>query len=97
MYRIFPSPDPYSGQHLAVCTPLKAGSSSWRQQAILQLNSLGERRKSFGEYINEDFQRKYAGTVIELSQINRDLNEYLKSIREFTQEVSKQFLIISLK
>ena len=62
-----------------------------RVNTLNELNSLGERRKSFGEYINEDFQRKYAGTVIELSQINRDLNEYLKSIREFTQEVSKQF------
>ncbi len=51
-------------------------------------NALGERRKSFGEHINEDFQRKYAATVLDLSQINRDLNEHLKSVREFTQEFS---------
>ena len=55
---------------------------------LRELNSHGERKKSFGAYINEDFQRKYASTVIELSTINRDLNEHLKNIQDFTQEVS---------
>jgi len=53
---------------------------------LRELNSHGERKKSFGAYINEDFQRKYASTVIELSTINRDLNEHLKNIQDFTQE-----------
>ena len=52
---------------------------------LRELNSHGERKKSFGAYINEDFQRKYASTVIELSTINRDLNEHLKNIQDFTQ------------
>lgn len=55
--------------------------------ALKDLNSTGERRKSFGDFIHEDFQRKYAATVLDLSQVNRDLNEYLKDIKEYTQEV----------
>ena len=54
---------------------------------LRDLNSHGERKKSFGAYINEDFQKRYASTVIELSTINRDLNEHLKNIQDFTQEV----------
>ena len=52
---------------------------------LRELNGHGERKKSFGAYINEDFQRKYASAVIELSTINRDLNEHLKNIQDFTQ------------
>ena len=47
----------------------------------------GEKKKSHGVQINEDFQRRYASNVLELSQVNRDLNEHLKNIQEFTQEV----------
>ncbi len=52
-------------------------------------NSEGERKKSFGEIISEDFQRRYASNVIELANINRDLNEHLRNIQEFTQQVTK--------
>jgi hypothetical protein len=55
-------------------------------------NSEGERKKSFGEIISEDFQRRYASNVIELANINRDLNEHLRNIQEFTQQVSEVFI-----
>ena len=58
---------------------------------LKELNGLGERKKSFGEFISEDFQRKYASTVIDLSQLNRDLNEHLENIQEFTQQVRSFF------
>lgn len=58
---------------------------------LKELNVKGERTKSFGEYISEDFQRRYAGTVIELSNLNRELNDHLKSIKEYTQEVRVTF------
>ncbi len=61
-----------------------------RVNTLKDLNAAGERRKSYGEYINEDFQRKYASTVMDLSQINKDLNEYFKNIREYTQEVIRR-------
>ena len=55
---------------------------------LRELNSTGEMSKSFGEYITEDFQRRYASTVLELSHVNRGLNEHLENIRAYTQEVS---------
>ena len=56
--------------------------------SLRDLNAQGEKKKSYGDQINEDFQRRYASNVLELSQVNRDLNEHLKNIQEFTQEVS---------
>ena len=35
----------------------------------------------------EDFQRRYASKVIELANINRDLNEHIRNIQDFTQQV----------
>ena len=55
--------------------------------SLRDLNAQGEKKKSYGDQINEDFQRRYASNVLELSQVNRDLNEHLKNIQEFTQEV----------
>lgn len=57
-------------------------------KTLRNLNTKVEMTKSFGEYITEDFQRKYASTVLELSHVNRDLNDHLDNIRAYTQEVS---------
>merc|ERR1712029_1286447 len=54
------------------------------------LNGQVEKKKSHGDQINEDFQRRYASNVLELSQVNRDLNEHLKNIQEFTQEFAPE-------
>jgi len=61
-----------------------------RINTLKDLNAAGERRKSFGEFISEDFQRKYAATVLDLSVINRDLNDFMKAIREFSEEFSSE-------
>ena len=63
--------------------------------SLRDLNAQGEKKKSHGVQINEDFQRRYASNVLELSQVNRDLNEHLKNIQEFTQEVRIYYLINS--
>eukprot|EP00093_Oithona_nana_P001448 01448.XXX_2455_5579_1 [CDS] Oithona nana genome sequencing. len=54
------------------------------------LNGQVEKGKGFGDAIHEDFQRRYASNVLELSGVNRDLNEHLKSIQEFTQEFAPE-------
>ena len=69
---------------LSKCLKVKRGLID----SLRELNGEGEKRKSFGRIINEDFQRKYANTVIELANLNRDLNEHLKNIQEFTQQVT---------
>jgi len=71
---------------LSKCLKLKRE----RVSTLKELNCLGERKKSFGEYISEDFQRRYASSVVELSQLNRDLNEHLENIAEFTQQFSNE-------
>ncbi len=71
---------------LSKCLKLKRE----RVTTLKELNGMGERKKSFGEYITEDFQRKYAATVLELSQLNRDLDEHLMNIKEFTQQVNRK-------
>jgi len=58
--------------------------------SLRDLNAQGEKKKSHGVQINEDFQRRYASNVLELSQVNRDLNEHLKNIQEFTQEFAPE-------
>ncbi|XP_040580697.1 protein lin-9 homolog [Lepeophtheirus salmonis] len=53
---------------------------------LRKLNSQGEKLKTYGEFVHEDFQRRYASNVIDLSNLNRDLNEHLKSIQEYAQQ-----------
>lgn len=61
-----------------------------RISQLRDLNTQGEKRKSFGEFITGDFQRRYASNVIDLSNINKDLNEHIKTIQEFTQEFAPE-------
>lgn len=61
-----------------------------RISQLRDLNTQGEKRKSFGEFITGDFQRRYASTVIDLSNINKDLNEHIKTIQEYTQEFAPE-------
>ena len=68
---------------LSKCLKLKRE----KVETLKELNKVGEMSKSFGEYITEEFQKKYAGTVLDLSHVNRDLNEHLETIREYTQQV----------
>ena len=62
--------------------------------SLRDLNAQGEKRKSFRDDFNQDFQRRYASNVLELSEVNRDLNGHLKSIQEFTQEVCTMYAIM---
>lgn len=52
--------------------------------SLRDLNSDAEKIKSFGECITEDFQRRYASTVMDIYKINEDLNSHLADIAEFT-------------
>ena len=52
------------------------------------MNTEAERKKSFGAYIPEDFQRRYASVIIDLEHLNRDLQDYLTNVQNYCQEVS---------
>merc|ERR1719410_2316399 len=53
---------------------------------LREMNTDAEKVKSFGEFITEDFQRKYAGTVMEVYKVNEELNNQLKEVSLFTAQ-----------
>jgi len=55
---------------------------------LRELNSEAEKLKSFGEFMTEDFQRKYAGSVMEVYKVNEELNKQLKEVSSFTAQFS---------
>jgi hypothetical protein len=57
-------------------------------KVLREMNTEAERKKSFGTYIPEDFQRRYANVIIDLEYLNRDLQDYLTNVQNYCQEVS---------
>jgi len=53
---------------------------------LRDLNSEAEKMKSFGEFITEDFQRKYASKVLEVYKVNEELNKQLKDMSLYTAQ-----------
>ncbi len=47
-------------------------------------------QKSYSMPIDLDFQKRYATTVLELEQLNKDLNKVLHEVQQFCCEVSHQ-------
>lgn len=46
-------------------------------------------QKSYSMPIDLDFQKRYATTVLELEQLNKDLNKVLHEVQQFCCEVSQ--------
>ncbi|XP_067004973.2 protein lin-9 homolog isoform X2 [Anabrus simplex] len=57
---------------------------------LRDMNAEAEKRKSYGTYIPEDFQRRYASTIIELERLNKDLQEYLSAVQSYCQEIAPE-------
>jgi len=57
---------------------------------LRDLNSEAEKMKSFGEFITEDFQRKYASKVLEVYKVNEELNKQLKDVSLYTAQFGKE-------
>merc|ERR1719319_637754 len=57
-----------------------------RVGSLRELNSEAEKTKSFGEMITEDFQRRYAGTVMDVCKVNQELNRHLEDVATFTAQ-----------
>lgn len=61
-----------------------------RVTGLKLLNTEAEKRKSFGANISEEFQKKYASTVLEVCKVNDDLNSYLKDVSQYTTQLGHQ-------
>merc|ERR1712012_19216 len=57
---------------------------------LQEMNCEAEKLKSFGEFMTEDFQRKYASTVMEVYKVNEELNKQLKEESLFTAQFSAE-------
>jgi len=59
----------------------------WIQQ-LSEMNTITEKKRSFQEPIELPFQKTYAGIVVELEKLNKDLNEYLNGVQTYCLDIS---------
>ncbi|XP_077994665.1 protein lin-9 homolog [Glandiceps talaboti] len=57
---------------------------------LKDLNTEAERLKSYQVPITAEFQRRYAGVVLELERLNRDLNTNLVGVQQYCQEIAPE-------
>lgn len=55
---------------------------------LKEMNTEAERLKSYSMPIDLDFQKRYATTVLELEQLNKDLNKVLQEVQQFCCELA---------
>ncbi|XP_014232313.1 protein lin-9 homolog isoform X2 [Trichogramma pretiosum] len=63
---------------------------------LKDLNSEAERKKSVGENLPSDFERKYAGIVVELERMNTDLQELLNEIQDMCREIAPESSVAAM-
>lgn len=59
----------------------------WINQ-LKNLNTEAEKAKSFQQPISRDFQKKYATTVLELEQLNKQLSDCLGGVQNYCKELA---------
>lgn len=57
---------------------------------LKEMNSEAERFQSFGTDMPEDFEKRYAGILIELEKLNKDLQKYLDEIQSLCHEIAPE-------
>ncbi|CAN9507446.1 unnamed protein product [Ophioblennius macclurei] len=55
---------------------------------LKEMNTEAEKLKSYSMPIDRDFQKRYATTVLELEQLNKDLNKVLHEVKQFCCELA---------
>ncbi|KAJ2950484.1 hypothetical protein O0L34_g8728 [Tuta absoluta] len=55
---------------------------------LREFNCEAEKRKSYGQKMPEDFERRYAAVVIELERMNVDLQEFINEIQWYCQQIA---------
>lgn len=57
---------------------------------LKEMNSEAERFQSFGTDMPEDFEKRYAGILIELEKLNKDLQKFLDEIQCLCHEIAPE-------
>lgn len=55
---------------------------------LKEFNCEAEKRKSFGQKMPEDFERKYAAVVIDLERMNIDLQVFINEVQMYCQQIA---------
>lgn len=55
---------------------------------LKEFNCEAEKRKSFGQKMPEDFERRYAAVVIDLERMNMDLQDYISEVQMYCQQIA---------
>ncbi|BFZ15581.1 hypothetical protein BsWGS_18620 [Bradybaena similaris] len=61
----------------------------WINQ-LSDMNTAAEKKRSFQEPITVEFQKTYAGIVLELEKLNKDLNEYLNGVQTYCLDIAPE-------
>ncbi|KAI8783972.1 protein lin-9 [Biomphalaria glabrata] len=61
----------------------------WIKQ-LSDMNSAAEKKRSFQEPITLGFQKTYAGIVLELEKLNKDLNDYLNGVQTYCLDIAPE-------
>ncbi|XP_077277778.1 protein lin-9 homolog isoform X1 [Temnothorax americanus] len=57
---------------------------------LKEMNGEAEKRRSLGESLPPDFEKKYAGIIVELERMNGALQDFLNEIQELCQEMAPE-------
>ena len=57
---------------------------------LKSMNTEAEKLRSLQEPISNEFQKHYAGTILELEKLNVDLNDYLKAVQHYSAEIGTE-------
>lgn len=58
--------------------------------SLKEMNLEAERFQSFGTEMPEDFEKRYAGVLIELERLNKELQKYLDEIQSLCHEIAPE-------
>ncbi|XP_059170889.1 protein lin-9 homolog [Physella acuta] len=61
----------------------------WIKQ-LSDMNTTAEKKSSFQEPITLEFQKTYAGIVLELEKLNKDLNDYLNGVQTYCLDIAPE-------
>lgn len=57
---------------------------------LKSMNTEAEKMRSLQEGLPHEFQKQYAGTILELEKLNTDLNDYLKAVQQYSSEITPE-------
>lgn len=81
---------------LVIRTKKTLAVKKMKLQRLNKMNAEAEVSKSFNETLPEDYQRRYASTVIGMEKLNQDMQGYLNQIQNYTRDLTKEPIVAAM-